>query len=160
MYKFYALCLLLLLASSAHAKLYQWTDEQGNVHFTDSPPLNVDAQEREIKSGKPRTDSVQRLHAEREARVKAKEAAARAAVVSEQEAKNNEVRQKNCDIAKERLRFYTEDAVSRRIRVKQEDGTYYWKTPEDIAKDTKDARKLVAEWCNPPKPPQPDVSLP
>ncbi len=149
MYKLCALSLLLLLFSSAHAKLYQWTDEQGNVHFTDTPPIDANVQERKIKGGKPKAESIKKLHAEREVRAKAKEDAAKAALVAEQEAKNQAIRDKNCAIAKKRLRFYTEVAPARRVRVKQADGSYYWKTPEDIAKDSVEAQKLVDEWCHP-----------
>lgn len=150
MYKFFALSLLLLLFSSAHAKFYQYTDAEGNVYFTDSPPVNADIKEREIKGGKPRTDSIEKLHSEREARVKAKEESAKAAVVSEQEAKNQEIRDKNCEIAKQRLRFYDEN-TGRRIREQNAEGEYTYKTPEEIANNTTAAKELVDEWCNPPK---------
>lgn len=152
MTKFCFIALLILLFSSVQAKMYQYTDADGNVHFTDTPPIDANVQEREIKSGKPNDDSIERLHAEREARVKAKEAAAEAAIASELESKNKEIRDKNCNTAREQLHFYTEVAPSRRVRVEQDDGTYYWKTPEDIAEDTENARALVEEWCNPPKP--------
>lgn len=143
--------LILLVASIAHAKLYEYTDADGNVHFTDTPPIDVEAKQKKIKSGQPNSQSVEKLHAEREAKVKAKEEAAKAAVVSEQEAKNQEIRDKNCEIAKKRLQFY-KDNEGRRIRTQNADGEYIYSTPEQIAADTAEAKALVEEWCNPPKP--------
>ncbi len=36
-----ALCFILMFwfAGSASAQMYTWTDEQGNIHFSDTPPL-------------------------------------------------------------------------------------------------------------------------
>lgn len=141
------LALLFLAVSTANAKLYQYTDADGNVHFTDTPPIDAQVEERKVKGGQPSADSVEKLHAEREARAKAKEEQAKAAIVAEQEAKNQEIRKKNCEIAREQQRFY-KDNEGRRIRAKNEDGTYVFKTPEETAKATEEARKLVEEWCN------------
>jgi len=157
MTKFCLITLLMLLFSNANAKLYQYTDADGNVYFTDTPPIDANVQERAFKGGKPNTDSVEKLHAERAATVKAKEEAAKAAVVSEQEAKNKEIRAKNCEIAKKRLQFY-DDNAGRRIRTVNADGEYIYSTPKEITADTNEAKALVEEWCNPPKPktaPQP-----
>ncbi len=142
---------LLALVPLAQAKLYQYTDADGNIHFTDTPPIDVEVTEKSIKSGKSSTDSIEKLHADREAKVKAKEEAAKAAVVSEQEAKNQEIREKNCEIAKKRLQFF-KDNEGRRIRTQDENGEYIYRTPEEISADTQEAKELVEKWCNPPKP--------
>jgi len=151
MIKFCIATLLVLLFSSAQAKLYQYEDADGNVYFTDVPPIGANVQEYEAKGGKSSTANVEKLHAEREARVKAKEATAKATVVSEQAAKDQEIRDKNCEIAQERLRFYNDNA-GRRIRVKNAEGEYIYKTAEETIANTEAASKLVDEWCNPPKP--------
>ena len=64
--KFLALSIitgLLLLPIVSSAELYKWTDEQGNLHITDAPPL-----ESQRKSGptvKPSSRSVQPMKATR-----------------------------------------------------------------------------------------------
>lgn len=151
MYKICLVAVLTLLFFNVQAKMYQYTDADGNVHFTDTPPIGADVQERELKGGRPNTDSVEKLHAEREAAVKAKEEAAKTAVESEQQAKNKEIRAKNCEIAKKRLQFYI-DNEGRRIRAENAEGEYVYRTPEEINADTEEAKALVEEWCNPPKP--------
>lgn len=138
---------VLAFGNTALAKIYQWTDKDGNVHFTDTPPTDTKAIERTPSGGTANKESVERLEAERAARAKAREEAIKSGALAEQEAKDKEIRAKNCEIARERLRFYTEIAPARRVRVKQENGDYYWKTPEDIKKDAEEARKLVEEWC-------------
>ena len=46
MRKFYTVsaCLLLLVLTSSlsHAQLYKWVDDEGNMHYGDSPPENVE----------------------------------------------------------------------------------------------------------------------
>lgn len=34
-----ALCLLILIAGTAQAEIYKWTDEQGQVHYSDRPAV-------------------------------------------------------------------------------------------------------------------------
>ncbi|MBL4851693.1 MAG: DUF4124 domain-containing protein [Gammaproteobacteria bacterium] len=150
MIKFCIAILLVLLFSSAQAKLYQYEDAEGNVYFTDVPPIGVNVQEHELKGGKSRVENVEALHAAREALVKAKEAATKATVISEKAAKDQEIRDKNCEIAQERLRFYSDNA-GRRIRVKNAEGEYIYKTAEETIANTEAASQLVDEWCNPPK---------
>lgn len=36
--RFWPVILLLALAGSAHAEVYRWVDQDGNVHYTDKPP--------------------------------------------------------------------------------------------------------------------------
>jgi len=47
-------CLLLVAlaaigTTSAHAEVYKWIDEDGNVHFTDTPPPNQETEEVRIQ---------------------------------------------------------------------------------------------------------------
>jgi len=44
------LAFALLAAQPAAAKLYKWTDEHGNVHYSDTVPPNEAGQGREVKS--------------------------------------------------------------------------------------------------------------
>ena len=40
MFRFTPFLLVMLLAAPAVAEIYQWKDADGNVHFTDQPPVN------------------------------------------------------------------------------------------------------------------------
>ena len=42
--------LMLLLTGTAQAEIYRWVDADGKVHFTDSPPINVEATEVRIET--------------------------------------------------------------------------------------------------------------
>jgi glutaredoxin len=44
-----ALCLLLLLVTTAGGQVYKWTDENGKVQFGDSPPAEAATEQVEIK---------------------------------------------------------------------------------------------------------------
>ena len=50
--KFLVLILAALLAmtTAAHAEVYKWVDEDGNVHFTDTPPPKQKTEEVKIDS--------------------------------------------------------------------------------------------------------------
>jgi hypothetical protein len=52
----YAICALLVAASAAHADVYKYTDEKGNIQYTDRP-LTLPAQRLSIASQ--RTDTVE-----------------------------------------------------------------------------------------------------
>lgn len=52
MLKFWLLLLTLSLSLPVYAtKLYQWTDEEGNIHYSQTPPANTQAESKEIKGG-------------------------------------------------------------------------------------------------------------
>lgn len=84
--------LMLLIAAvgllAAESEIYKWVDEEGNVHFSDTPPENVEVEEVHIDVTPPSGDASterllqqaertrERLAAEREARALADEAAA------------------------------------------------------------------------------------
>jgi len=44
--------LSLLLPSISYAEVYEWKDKSGKVHFSDTPPLNLKSDKKEIKTGR------------------------------------------------------------------------------------------------------------
>ena len=40
---------LMLSSVAAHSEIYKWVDEQGNAHFTDTPPENQQVEQIELK---------------------------------------------------------------------------------------------------------------
>ncbi|MES9853044.1 MAG: glutaredoxin family protein [Candidatus Thiodiazotropha sp. L084R] len=49
MSKWIAHVVLLLLASTAHAEIFKWSDEQGKVHFSDKKPTHLESSEVKLK---------------------------------------------------------------------------------------------------------------
>jgi hypothetical protein len=83
--------LILLVAASLTAmasEVYKWVDEEGNVHYSDTPPENVESERVQVDVAPPRGDASaervleraeqtrERLAAERDARAAAEEAEA------------------------------------------------------------------------------------
>ncbi|MDH3451147.1 MAG: DUF4124 domain-containing protein [Gammaproteobacteria bacterium] len=106
-----ALLLLLTIAGSVSAaKVYKWVDEDGNVHFGDRP-ANDDAQELEIRNREPAAPAAQPLPGNpvrtsisevmEEERLRRKE-------TREQEKQARQSRQRNCVLARDKLRSFEE----------------------------------------------------
>jgi hypothetical protein len=69
MKKVFSIIVLVLLATSAHAKIYKWVDENGSVHFSDKP-YSRDAEEVKVQGtgiSVQKSDAVLRAEKAREA---------------------------------------------------------------------------------------------
>ncbi|MDH3714625.1 MAG: DUF4124 domain-containing protein [Gammaproteobacteria bacterium] len=110
-WKVFGLVLLLAFTgAAAGAKVYKWVDEDGNVHFGDRPPADA-AQELQIKvrpstappsqalPGSTNRTSISEVMEEE--RLRRKEA-------REQEQQARETRQRNCVLARDKLRSFEE----------------------------------------------------
>ncbi|HEY9052387.1 MAG TPA: DUF4124 domain-containing protein [Gammaproteobacteria bacterium] len=102
------LIFFMLLCTNAMAEIYKWTDEQGNVHYSDKP-VKEDAQQMEIKTEwatQPRVSEQERqerrqrlLQAYDEDRAKQKE-------IDDKEQKQKDKLKRDCVIARDRLARY------------------------------------------------------
>lgn len=55
--RYFIFCLLLLSTTAYASKLYQWVDEEGVTHYTQTPPpSHIYAEERTINSPKPQQE--------------------------------------------------------------------------------------------------------
>lgn len=104
-----AVLLLALAGGAAAAKVYKWVDDEGNVHFGDRP-AGQDAQEMELRVRPPAQRSQPVPLAPiggnigdvmEEDRLRRREA-------REQEKQAREERQRNCALARDRLRRFVE----------------------------------------------------
>ncbi|MBK9160448.1 MAG: DUF4124 domain-containing protein [Nitrosomonadales bacterium] len=105
---------LAFFSLSAHAALSKWVDENGKVHYSDQPPLNVKTTTLRT-SASPSTPAVdgdasrdapaaQKTYVEREAELKkAQQAGKETAERAAQEQEVAEVNRKNCEIARSNL---------------------------------------------------------
>lgn len=126
-----------LLAGTAQAaSLYKWTDAEGNVHYSQTPPEGQQADRMKVEDSAPpasEADAQQGDSAEGEDGVPAS---------AEKDTKENEVRRKNCEIARSNLVIYqTSD------QYKQPDGKVITVSDEMRKAKIDEAQKQVDTFC-------------
>lgn len=141
---------LLLICFDAHAGLSKWVDADGKVHYSDSPPPNVETQSVRNISGKEQADTSVKYSpksiAEREAEYKkAKQEKEKAMQEKAQQDARAETKKRNCAAARENLR--TLEASSRVVTYDAKGERTYL---DDAARAQKleEARKVISESCN------------
>ena len=128
--------LSLLLATTVQAAMYKWTDEKGNVHYSQHPPR--DKQYERIKKQKaPPPSSAPTYTTPSFSQDPADEK------VAKEVAKNKEIRKKNCEAAKNNLRVYS---VHR--RVKGQDGLIRVVPWPEREKKMAEAKEQIKEFCD------------
>ncbi|MEW5903286.1 MAG: DUF4124 domain-containing protein [Pseudomonadota bacterium] len=101
--------LALSYALSAQAGLNKWVDENGKVHYSDTPPANVQTESVRSYTGKGQAEAPasysSKSYAEREAELKkARNEKQEATAKSQQEAAAKAEKQRACTAARENLR--------------------------------------------------------
>jgi flagellar motility protein MotE (MotC chaperone) len=104
-----ALVLLACLSLSAQAGLNKWVDEDGKVHYSDSPPAGAQVESVRNISGKGQesapADYSSKNYSQREAELnKARQQKKEATEKSAREAAQQQERKQNCAAARENLR--------------------------------------------------------
>jgi hypothetical protein len=123
--------LILLPLTSAHAnKLYKWTDESGQVHYSQTPPTTGKATEMEMPKSVIREP------------VQAKPDEAKREE-NDPVARFREVRQQNCQIARQNLQIYRESEV-----VQQPDGKMLELDDDTRQANIAEAEAMIQEFCN------------
>lgn len=143
-------CLLVCMSAAnllSAGEVYRWTDEDGQVHFSDKP-MNGDAevldmpeqpQRQGITTEQDRREKQQRLlRAFEEERIKRREARAKA----EQE---REQRRRHCHEARDNLRNYNQSGG---IYDLDENGERVYMDEEERDAYIKKWRRAVARWCD------------
>ncbi|WP_341503080.1 DUF4124 domain-containing protein [Gallaecimonas sp. GXIMD4217] len=131
--------LILPLAAAAADKekenvVYRWTDAQGNVHFSQTPPQNQHAQPMVVNAPKPSSTAVQEQQAaatEEEAQSPLEKMTARIEAEC-QRAKDNLATLKTYD----------------RVRVKDEQGNFTLLVGEEKQQQIDEHERLVEAMCN------------
>jgi hypothetical protein len=137
--------LLFLLAGNASAAMYKWVDEEGNTHYTQSPPPG-DVQAETI-APPPRVNTRNAVEQLKEQQEKADELRNQRLEVAEEQRKNEEelARKKaNCELARKRLASYEEP----RVKFVQEDGSRVRATEEERLEQIKISQEMIDEFCN------------
>lgn len=137
---------VLLSSQAIAAKVYKWTDEAGNTHFSQFPPqqqkkvehVNVKTTQGDTKAGKERLEKLRKQLAEDiDARHQRKADA-------EEQKKKDEQMAKACKSAKANLQLLTQGG---RIYRMDENGERHYYDDEGLAKRTKEAQKDVNKYC-------------
>ncbi len=139
--------LLMFCYTNTMAEIYKWTDEQGNVHYSDKP-VQDNAQQLQIKtedSNKSRMTQQERLERRQrllqaydEDRANKKETEAR-------EQKQKENLQRQCVVAKDRLARYER---SRGIYDLDKDGNRVMLSDKDQQQMKETLRQQINQHCN------------
>ena len=146
-----AVCLGFLCASAHAGEIFKWVDEQGNVHYSQDPPMNKSAQPMNIKVPKTPAES-EEASAQTASTAAEKPPAGDEDKAAEQKAlqeaatrKREEAEKKNCQIAMKRLATIT--AGGRLYEVDENGERHYWDDQTLKAKQA-DAQKDVDQWCS------------
>ncbi len=139
-----ALC---AVSTTAAGQIYKWTDEEGNVHFTDKP-VAEQAERVEIQSRRTDADKVQaQVQARADAAAKAAEeqAAATPQGPTEEELQARaEERAKQCTKYREKLQRFVQ---SRRIYREDENGERVYLSDDEMQEAREKVENQVQEYC-------------
>ena len=142
------LILSVALASAATAsEIYKWTDEDGNVHYTDTP---VDGSSERLNIVSRSTDN-DRVQTQTQARLDRQSAAAEAAAnapagpTQEELRAEKKERAEKCSMYRARLTKFTQ---SRRIYREDEYGEREYLDEAETQKTRDKAAEMVREYCD------------
>lgn len=102
------LILFMFFCTNAMAEIFKWVDEQGNVHYSDTP-VKADAQQMQIKTesgSQPRVSEQERLERRQRLLQAYDEDRARQNEIDAREQKQKDQLKRECVIARDRLARY------------------------------------------------------
>lgn len=132
----------LLFAAAVSAATYKWTDEQGNVHYTQHPPRDTEYERMKVDKSRPSpADTL--IEQTNQAAPKPSSSADTSKLIKEEVAKNQEIREKNCTAAKKNLEIFT---VFKRYKDKE--GNVVRMDDKERATKIEEAKQNIAEFCD------------
>ncbi len=150
MKRYLAVAAMALLTLNAHAALNKWVDEEGKVHYSDTPPPAAKTQSVPNISGKGQVEAPAtyspKSYIERDAELKkSKQEKDEAAQKKAQQEAEAETKKRNCENARQNARALEEGA---RIITYDENGERSFLDDEARAKRLDEARKTISANCN------------
>jgi hypothetical protein len=145
-----AVLLLCSIPLSVHAGLNKWVDENGKVHYSDSPPMDAKVESVRNISGKGQeaapADYSSKSYSQREAEIKkARQEKKDASEKSASEAAQQQERKRNCAAARENLRALESGT---RLVTYGENGERRFLDDAERAQREKNAREAVKGNCD------------
>ena len=137
--------ILYVTSCSKIYEIYKWVDEEGNTHYTQQPPpQDVKTSETiEPSIGEASEKALQKIDLQMEKADKLRQQRLEAKKEQQEKEQAKAVKEKNCQVAKERLQVYSRP----RGLIQQGDGTAIRITEEQRQEELKKARELIKEWC-------------
>lgn len=150
MMRSFLLLLALLVATlpAAAERFYKWTDEQGNVHYTDAPPAQGEYEVVEPDAAPADAEAASAAERLEAWRARQKEEAAREAARKAERQEAAEVRaarEENCERAREKVTILEQNT---RILVPSEGGEPTRMPDDERLRQLEEARAAVAEFCD------------
>lgn len=138
--KYPILGLILIFSSSLYAgTIHKWVDENGSVHYSDSPPAKTKSESIRVQSAPSNPGkALPRLTSPDVANQAAGEASNQQKLPAEQA---SEI----CNLARQDLEVISK---STRIKLKQADGSARYLSKEEIEKRRADSQAEVDQFCN------------
>ncbi len=142
----YVLLLCCLLPLTSVAESYRWTDEDGNVHFSDQPPPDRDGEQtEEIELTNPEPigqgESVERTR--RELEEMRRERQKRESKAQQKEKRRELQRLQKCQRESRKLATMK----NKRVLYKQEDGSYSGVSMDEHQRRIREREKWLRENC-------------
>lgn len=132
--------LSLLLSTAVQAGMYKWTDEQGNVHYSQHRPSGKQYEKMKVdKAPPPSSKTSTPSYSDQPSATDDPGSKA----VADEVAKNEEIRKKNCEAAKKNLNVYQ---IYR--RVKGEDGKIRVVSEKEREEKIKASKNAIREFCD------------
>jgi len=139
----FSLCILgsLFAANPAMAASYKWTDEKGNIHYSQHPPAEGSYERMKVDKSPPSAADTA-VEAPTQPSADAGKSATGNKVVKEELAKSQELRAKNCEAAKKNLEVLT---VYKRF--KDKDGNVVRMDDNVREQKIEEAKQHISEFC-------------
>lgn len=139
----------LSLPAVASETVYKWTDQSGRVHFSDQPVRDADVEEMKVTPSQPAADDGAEDEEESEAPAEDApapgDAAAKAAKQAEMEKQQKQIREQNCQIARQTLEH--NESIERMYRV-DANGERVFLSDEEREMVLNKSREDVEKWCD------------
>lgn len=126
------------LVEPAMARMYKWVDEDGQVHYSQQPPM--DKKSERIKATPPPRSSGAKKQAQEE---DAEQAAAEEDETKEYRVETEASIKRNCKQARDKLTSFT---MRGRVQV-NEGGSYRTLTEEERQAGIAEAKKRIKQYC-------------
>jgi hypothetical protein len=142
-----SIILILAMSGSAFAQVYKWVDEEGQTHFSQTPPADHDADVIKTRPG-PKVDPAQSQQAvdtiieqqTNDAKLRQEDKAKQ-----QQLAEKADAQSKNCDIAKSNLEQYQNNPNG---RTKTGDGEYNRVDENDRQAKMDQLKQDIKKYCS------------
>lgn len=145
-----AILTLGIMSNASGAIIYKWVDDESVTHFSEIPPIGVDAERTTVRTRHTNRQALQARIDSTSARNAAvgtrkqqeKEQAAEEQTAAE---KDKQIRAENCARAKTRLSTYS---TARRLYRPLENGEREYLTDDELDDERAGAEQLVSDWCD------------